>query len=157
MRVTAGMLQDYVFTPSYGELIQLNGIYAEILELGNTGYTFRKYRDVPQYVIAGAEYFGAVAEKTENFPTKQAALHRLRRGLEISRGDILNVSQGLIMPNRTIGNSGLGIIADHIPQVYGMYFGKMLSSVVGDYDLSRKTFTGQCSFIELTEEIWTIR
>lgn len=157
MKVSAGMLQDYIFEPTYGELIQLNGIYAEILELTNTGYTFKKYRDVPQYLIAGATYFGAVAQKTENFPSKQAALHRLQRGLEIGQGDILNVSQGLIMPNRTIGNSGLGIIADHIPQIYGMYFGKMLASVIGEYDLARKRFIGQCSFIELTDAVWTIR
>lgn len=157
MIVTGGMLQNYIFQPSYGELAQLNGIYAGVLELTNTGYTFRKYREIPQYLIAGATYFDAVAQKTENFPSKQAAMHRLQRGIEVGQGDIMNVSQGLIMPNRSIGNSGFGIIADHIPQVYGMYFGKMLASVIGEFNIPRKTFVGQCSFVELSEDIWTIR
>jgi hypothetical protein len=56
-----------------------------------------------------------------------------------------------------MGNSGLGIVADHIPQIYGLYFGRMLASVIGEYDLSRKAFVGQCSFIEPSEDIWTIR
>lgn len=157
MKVSAGMLQNYLFEPSYGELRQLDGLYAGVLELTGNGYTFKKYREVPQYVIAGATYFGAIAEKTENFPSKQATLHRLRRGLEVDQGNILNVSQGLIMLGRSMGNSGLGIVADHIPQIYGLYSGRMLASVIGEYDLSRQAFVGQCSFIELSEEIWTIR
>lgn len=158
MRVKASIYEDYIYQPEYGELQQLNALFPGVLVLTAEGYTYATYRQTPQFLIKGNEYYGATATKTRSFDTKQAALNALKLGLELMGGKILNVAGGLFLPRHGIGNNQLGIIADHIPQVYGLYPApgapdRVCISVNGNFNIDTHTFKGQMSFARLGD-VW---
>ncbi|MNH25736.1 hypothetical protein D3C79_857530 [compost metagenome] len=99
-----------------------------------------------------------MALATRAFDSATQTLHALKLGVEVSKGVVMDVASGLYLPSRAIGQSRLGIQADHIPQVYGLYPtpqfpDRVCVAVHGEYDLTRRVFYGQMDFMRLAQ-LW---
>lgn len=158
MRVKASIYEDYIYQAEYRELQQLNALFPGVLVLTAEGYTYATYRQTPQFLIKDNVYYGATATKTRSFDTKQAALNALKLGLELTGGKILNASGGLFLPGRGLSHNQFGVMADHIPQIYGLYptasaQDRVCISVNGVFDIEQRTFVGQMAFSKLGD-VW---
>lgn len=158
MIVSGSIRENYLFRPMYGELQQLNGVYGGVLVLTAQGYTFASYDKVPVCLVKDGVYFEKTAPITSSYDSKQEVLRALKLTVDVLGGKFLDVSQGLYIPSGGIGNDALGVIADHIPQVFGVYPtqsvpDRVCVSVNGEYDIPEKTFRGQMLFSRLGE-LW---
>lgn len=154
MLVKANTQSDYLLNPHYTELDAFLRVYDGLVMPCPTGWTFKAYAGVPGVLVKDNPYMGKAPTKTRSFDTATEALHSLKLGVETSKGTILDVSKGLFLPLRNIHRSRLGVVADHIPQVYGAYPlpsapGRVCVAVSGDYDFASRTFHGMVEFADL--------
>lgn len=154
MLVKASISSDYLLNPHYSELSMFLSVYDGLVVPAGTGWTFKTYAQVPGVLVKDAPYQGKTPAKTRSFDNATEALHSLGLGVECSKGAILDVSQGLYLPMRSIHRSKLGVTADHVPQVYGNYPingmpGRVCVALSGDYDFKTRTFFGMVEFADV--------
>lgn len=154
MQVDATLFDGYILRPRSNELALFLGLFGGKVRPVSGGWSFLAYDAVPEILIKGFPVLEKVPEATRSFDTPAQALHSLKLGVELTSGKPLDVSAGLYMPARMIGNSKTGSEADHIPQVYGKYPtpkfpDRVCVAVHGEYDLTRRAFFGQVSFTKL--------
>lgn len=163
MIIKASTTHDYELIPTYEELDLFLQLYAGKVKPSGNGWTFKSYDAIDSYLIKDMP----VLEKpsvsptvTRSYDTKTQVLHVLKRGLEVTTGAFLDVSKGLFLPSRSCHRTRLGMTANHIPQVYGLYpvsgsKSRVCTSVYGNYDLVTRVFTGQMEFTTL-EALWSV-
>lgn len=154
MRVNANTGSDYLLVPHYDELAQFLAVFDGLVQPCPGGWTFKAYAAVPGVMVKGNIFTGKTPEKTRSFDTATEALHSLKLGVETTGGTIVDVSKGLFLPLRSIHRSPLGIVADHIPQIYGAYPlpsmpGRVCVAVSGDYNFATRAFAGMVEFADL--------
>ena len=158
MKVDATIRDDYQLLPHSLELDLFLTLFVGKVHSSAFGWTFTAYDAVPGVLIKDAAYLGKVALATRAFDSATQTLHALKLGVEVSKGVVMDVASGLYLPSRAIGQSRLGIQADHIPQVYGLYPtpqfpDRVCVAVHGEYDLTRRVFYGQMDFMRLAQ-LW---
>lgn len=155
----ASLFEDYRLQPMGGELAQFVSVWRGLVAPVADGYTLRAYDAIPEFTIKGEVIAGATAQQTASFPTKTAAMHSLRLGIDPTSGAILDASAGLSVPGWKIGRSALRFEANHIPLIMGVYPiadmpDRTCVSVNGSYDLETRTFSGYVDFLSLGD-IWS--
>lgn len=160
MLVSANTTTGYVMVPRYGELSLFLNLFKGLVKPmdGGEGWTFISYDTIPEFLIKDQVFMEKTVLATTSFDTKTKALHSLKLGMEVSSGKPINVEQGLVTTGRTLHRTRLGLTANHIPQIYGIYPvssepKRILKAFSGDYDLNTRIFTGHMDFTNL-EALW---
>ena len=154
MFVSADLNSNYLLIPGNQEFRPFYRLFAHQIINAAQGYTLASYDLVPDSVVIGAEYFEHVATKTRSYDTKQATLTGLQRVINLGDNNIINASKGIRMPlAATINKTPLGMVINHIPQLFAIYEGKVLTAFNGHYNFKTNLFRGQCDF-QTVGEIW---
>ena len=155
MFISASLNSEYLLKPSGAEFRPFFRLFSEQVMPADQGYTFSTYDKVPGMTVQGAEYFGAIADKTRSFDNRQALLTNLKRCINIGNMDVIDSSQGIVMPrDATITATQLGVNMNHIPQLFAIYdTDKLLINFTGVFDFKTKFFRGQADFATVGE-IW---
>ena len=148
MLVSGNLNKQILFRPSWGELAFMNRLFPNMLVRHDEGYTMAVYDIVDEVLIKGQNHFGAIAEKTSSFGDKQEALTSIKRGVLLSTGQVVDVSDGIAKsPKSVITSDELGYVFNHIPQMFTSVSGDSTQKTVitafdGYYDFRAQVFKG---------------
>lgn len=155
MRVSADINNNYLFVPSFNELVPFVDTFKDTLKQTAQGYTYGTYNDVPKAIVKDSVYFGATADKTRSFNNEQSLLHYLKLGLNGTNGEILDASEGLVLNKSIIKyDDKRGYMADHIPVLYSLvpFNGNPYTVIVGfagDFSFLKNVFIGQVQYQDI--------
>ena len=154
MFITANITTDLIMAPGPLEFRPFYRLFKDQITPIAHGYTLAAFDSVPDSVVVGAEYFGAIATMTRSFDTKQATLTNLKRVINIGNNEVIDASLGVRLPlGATINTGPLGMVINHIPQLFALYKDEVLVNFVGEFNMKTNLFRGQCDFLPLGE-VW---
>ncbi|MGD1335034.1 hypothetical protein ACP6H1_21705 [Vibrio harveyi] len=146
MRVRATLSSDYLLSLDYWERNQLYASSLPDIVPTSLGYTFAKYKEVPEQMIEGAMFLEVPHPRTRAISCSNDFLEELGFTLDVNTGEFIQTEKIIERASRTITTDVYRYVCNHIPQLNYPYGDKRIVAIDGDYDIATKTFKGALSF-----------
>lgn len=152
MIVRANKKSDYIFLPSYGELLPFRQKYGQFTKSKGDGFTLLIYAFQPRFLIAGKTYtvegLPYIPAVTVEFDTATETLNYMGLAVSVDNGQVLDKTKGLLTRgSQILDHDDLGFKLKGMPQLFGVYKLNggdrvVITGINGDYDFKNNLFHG---------------
>lgn len=151
MKISGSIYEDYMFQIEQGDHGFVNRRFID--SVNSMGMqTFSIYSKIPKFMVKGAPYVASElitvpSPKTIAPLTKTQFLFAHDLCVNIDSGEIAPISSMIMAQWKDISGSNGVIYANHIPGVFTITDGGVISSVSGKWNAATNTFTGNIEII----------